>query len=167
MSEDNGKFALDLHGEDGFIVESLIDFTSRLMKAEEISADQIPSLKRALVALEKLPHITSGVFVEYDVSLTGGDEDFKETQYWGVLVTDSNLKVSHGGSTYEKSIGSDRYTGFCWEADECGSRITNDGSFHNWLDGAKSALNMEPQIRVSDESEIEETKTRNESAVEK
>lgn len=108
------------------------------------------------MSLERFPNITSGVHVEFGVTLTDGDSDFRETQYMSFLIIESLFELSRGGSVYEKSVGSDSYSNPGWVIDIYDSynrRI--ECELWDIENSVKELLTLGAIIRVSDESEIE------------
>lgn len=127
-----------------------------LLRNPRVSPLQIIGLGHAIIALERFPDITSGVHVEFGVSLTDGDSDFRETIYISFLIVESLFELSRGGSVYEKSVGSDRYSNPGWVIDIYDSynrRI--ECELWEIEHSVKELLTLGANIQVSDESEID------------
>jgi hypothetical protein len=58
-----------------------------------------------------MPTSTCGAETEFGVELTGGDEDFEETKYITIAISEECFEIATGGSVYEKGVGSDSITG--------------------------------------------------------
>lgn len=134
------------------VIQGLIKITRKILTLRYLEPIQIISLAHAIFALERLPELTPGIYLEYDISLEGENDDYSGKEYWSISIFDSSLKISSGGSSYDPNVGSDSFTLFSWEVDASGFRNC-DGSFQSWLDGAKQALRLHPKVNISDESD--------------
>lgn len=138
----------------GFVASTVIDFTRTLLAKAGPTPRQLVGLARALFALERMPQITSGVNVDYSISLRQGDEKFEEMKYWSVRICEDSFEVSSGGRVYDARVGSDSISGFRLyvEAGSHGYREYND-SCYEWLDDLEELLNLGAELDVTDDSD--------------
>ena len=87
------KFSLI--GDDLEWVAVLIDVTRKMTTLPSVTPEQLLGLRRALYALERLPAVSPGVNVEYNVAVGGGDAQHSEKEYWSVEISDHAFDVQH------------------------------------------------------------------------
>ena len=157
MSQQNVlPLAFDLKGQDEFSDELAIsitmDIAKRLLQYPKITARQIVGLGHALYALERLPAITPGVWVEFCVCLRV-EVDFKEMRYIEFQISEEKFEILRGGSI-DLGAGSDSYSDTGWYFDIHGNR---DAECQLWLleDEVLELLGCGAEIRVDDESHID------------
>ena len=152
-SEDDTVFPLT-ESDIEFVTCDVINFTRKLIERSRPTPKQLIGLAHALYALERLPEITPGVSVEYGLQLRKGDEELAEFKYWSISINEETFEVSSSGSIYNRSVGSDSYTGFKLyvEAGSHGYRECNDDNY-DWIESTVEVLNLGGRLDVTDDSE--------------
>ena len=160
MSQQNAQLPVfDLKGEDEFsdqlAISITMDIAKRLLQHPKVTVRQIVGLGHALYALERLPAITSGVWVEFSVCLRV-KADFKETRYIEFRISEEEFEISRGGFI-DMGAGGDSYSDTGWYFDVHGHR---DAECELWLleDEVVDLLGCGAEIRVDDESDIDFSK---------
>lgn len=163
MVSSDGKCALDDEAEldefdfieEDYFAASLANNVTRLILNKcQLTAGQVVGLAHALYALERLPEVTHGIDCEYSISYRGGDEETGGLWYASILISDQEFAIETGGSTYDKQVGSDSYSGLEW-------RISIDGDYTRELemelfdleDMVVEFLNLGVEITVDDETD--------------
>jgi hypothetical protein len=154
--QDALSLAFDLKGQDEFsdqwAISITMDIAKRLLQHPKVTTRQIVGLAHALYALERLPAITSGVWVEFSVCLRV-EIDFKEMRYIEFRISDERFEILRGGSI-DLGAGSDSYSDSGWYFDVGGNR---NAECQLWLleDEVLDLLGCGAEIRVDDESSID------------
>lgn len=157
MSQQNAQLPVfDLKGQDEFSDQSAIsitmDIAKRLLQHPKVTARQIVGLGHALYALERLPTITPGVWVEFSACLRV-KADFKETRYIEFRISEEVFEILRSGFT-DMGAGDDSYFDAGWSFDVHGNR---DAECQLWPleDEVSDLLECGAKIRVDDESDID------------
>ena len=139
--------------DDLFAVETAKAAARMFLGHPDIKPGQIVGLGRALYALERLPQATPGVYCEYDVSMTTGNDDFSEMHYISFRITDDDFEISTGGSVYDKRVGSDSVSGPRWLLEFSGYADRNLGDEIESIEGrVRRYLRSGAEITVDDDS---------------
>lgn len=147
----------NLTDEDQLAIEAAIDVARKLLRRDRTTASHVIGLGYALLALERLPSCTPGVQVEYGVTLREGDESYRETRICSFLIGESVFEIYRGGSVYDKSIGSDRFSLPGWHVESCGSASRDYSLDLTNLDyEVEELLTLGATVNVSIESDITE-----------
>jgi hypothetical protein len=156
-SEREGSDAADLEAfpEDALDM-TLAEAAERLARwgaaSPNVTPRELVGLGRALYALQRLPLVTPGVWVEVTLYTGDGDKDYSERHYWSFQIVDCGFYVSEGGSVYDPGVGSDSYTTFAYEVETSGYTNT-DGDPYDWVCSMNEALGMNLRIGVDDQSQ--------------
>ena len=157
MSQQNPQpIRFDLKGQDEFSDQLAISITihiaKRLLQHPKITARQIVGLGHALYALERLPAITPGVWVEFSACLRV-KADFKETRYIEFRISEEVFEILRGGFI-DMGAGGDSYSDTGWYFDVHGNRDAECQLWH-LEDEVIELLECGAEIRVDDESDID------------
>lgn len=112
----------ELSDSDLDFVESCTTVVRRLLVENSPTPQQIIGIALVLATLERLPLITPDVFVVLTISRSGGDDDFREMNYFDIEITDYSIAINRGGSVYSKGVGSDSFSSELWRIDSSGVR---------------------------------------------
>ena len=158
MSQQNTPpMAFVLKGEDEFsdylAISVAMDVAKHLIQHPKVTARQIVGLGHALYALERLPDITSGIFVEFGVALDATGKFRSETAYIDFRISEEEFKISRGGYV-DLGAGWDSYSDTGWYFDVHGNR---NAECELWFleDEVLDLLGCGAEIRVDDESDID------------
>ena len=127
----------------------------KLLKSGKVYPEQLLGLAKAIDALSRMPETTPGVNIEFGISLSGGNDEYHETQYISFIITETSFDYSRGGSVYDKSVGSDSFSepGFYIEAG--GNSDEDCGIDEDYLEELRELvdeyLNLGAEIVVSDD----------------
>ena len=123
----------------------------RLLRNPKVTTQQMLGLARALYALDRLPAVTPGVFVEFGVVLRV-EVDFYERVYIKFRITSDVFKISRGG---EMNIGAgmDHYSEPGWYFDVYGNREADIPQLWRIEDEVYDTLGFDAEIYVYDESD--------------
>ena len=114
----------NLKGQDEFsdqlAISITMDIAKRLLQDPKVTVRQIVGLGHALYALERLPAITPGVWVEFCVYLRV-KADFNEMRYIEFRISEEVFEILGGGSI-DLGAGSDSYSDTGWYFDVHGNR---------------------------------------------
>lgn len=145
------KFVLT--DDDYYAINIAINVARRLLNNPEITPRQVVGMGNALYALKRLPLVTPGCFCEFGIVYRAGSEEFSEMRYIQFRISESDFEISMGGSTYDKSVGSDSFSEPGWLVEIGGYRET-ECELYNLENYVEEYLNLGAEIKVSDESEI-------------
>ena len=126
------KFSLI--GDDLEWVAVLIDVTRKMTTLPSVTPEQLLGLRRALYALERLPAVSPGVKVEYNVAVGGGDAQHSEKEYWSVEISDHAFDVQHILSVSEAKVGGDNQLTLFFQS-EPGEFRSQERDPWEWLGG--------------------------------
>jgi hypothetical protein len=85
-----------------------------------------------------------------------GDDDFSETKYVSISISETSFEVGTGGSVYSSGVGSDSVSGPRWLIEVGGYKDrTYQVDVDVLEDQVAEFLNLGAQITVSDESAID------------
>ena len=139
--------------DDLFAVETAKAAARMFLGHPDIKPGQIVGLGRALYALERLPQATPGVYCEYSVSLTSGNDDFSEMHYISFWISENGFEISTGGSVYDKRVGSDTVSGPRWLLEFSGYAERSLGDEIESIEGrVRRYLRSGAEITVNDDS---------------
>lgn len=157
LQQDALPIVFDLKGQDEFsdqlAISTTMDIVKRLLQYPKVTARQIVGLGHALYALECLPAVTPGVWVEFGVILdvTGRFRD--ETTYIYFRISEEEFEISRSGYI-DLGAGWDSYSDTGWYFDIHGNRNAECQLW--WLeDEILDLLGCGAEIRVDDESHID------------
>ena len=125
----------------------------RLLANEELTPAQILGLARAMYAIQRLPHSTDGVEVDFCASMTRGDDEYKDEWGWQVRITPEAFSISSGGSVWSRQSGGDSVSGYMYEV-EAGGYRDNNGPVSSWCEDIDSRLQLPFQVIVNDDSTL-------------
>ena len=158
MSQQNTlPIAFVLKGQDEFsdclAISVAMDVAKHLIQHPKVTARQIVGLGHALYALERLPDITPGVFVEFGVALDVTGQFRSETNYIDFRISEEEFEISRGGYV-DIGAGWDSYSGTGWYFDVHGNR---NAECQLWFleDEVLNLLGSGAEIKVEDESDID------------
>lgn len=146
--------SFELIEDDYFAIKIAMNAVRKFLMHEKITPEQIVGLGHALYALENLPKVTNCAYTEFGITYRKGNDDFENMNYIKFIISDALFEISIGGSTYEKSVGSDSYSEPGWSIDIDGYREA-EGNLNYLEDNIEEFLNLGCEINVYDESEIE------------
>ena len=144
----------ELIDDDLHAIQIAISTARRFQKSQSITPQQVIGLENALYALERLPLITPGSFCVFGIGYRAGSDDINEMQYIDFSISESDFKISMGGSVYNEAVGGDSFSNTEWLVDIGGERIA-ECELYQLEDSISEYLNLGAEITVSDESEIE------------
>lgn len=146
--------------EDG-LIHPVIACTRSLLSLPHATPATLVGLARAIHALERLPHPTKGVDVEYAFGFRcGSDDDFEETLQV-VQITPDSICFSTLSRTWNSKTGGDHNTTVSFEMDAGGNLVHMDddawGIAFAWAEGLDHVLANNPpaslRLDVSDNSD--------------
>lgn len=149
-----GMEEFQLTDDDYHAIEIAKNVARRFLKHPQITPQQIIGIGNALYALERMPIVTPGSYLEFGIVYRAGTEEFSETRYIDFRISESAFEISKGGSVYDKSAGSDSISEPGWLVEIGGYRNTGC-ELYDLEDSIEEYLNLGAEITVSDESEIE------------
>ena len=144
----------DLSDDDELVIETAKNLARRLLCESSITPYQIVGLGHALHALDQLPESTPGAYVNFGISIRGGDESYSEMRYITFQVYEDEIALHRGGSVYDKNVGSDSYSLPGWSVGLLQGRQVEIEVF-DIEPTIHDCLNCDPEISVEDESTIE------------
>ena len=144
----------ELTEEDFGAVEIASNVARRLLRHPRITPRQIVGLGNALYALERLPRVTPGACCEFGISYRKGTDDSEEMIYFDFNISDSEFRISQGGSVYEKSVGGDSHSAPDWVVEVDGYRET-ECDLYDIESSIEAYLRLGAEITVNDESDME------------
>lgn len=148
----NNKF--DLDDDDHYAISIAINAAHAFLRNEKITPKQIIGLGNALYALERMPDQTEGAYCEYGITYRHGNDDYDETRYITFTISEDIFAISDGGSSYERTIGSDSYSNPGWRIEIDGDKET-EAQLYDLESSIQEYLNLGAEIDVADNSEIE------------
>ena len=149
--------AFDLKGQDEFsdylAISVAMDVAKHFIQHPKVTTRQIVGLGHALYALERLPDITPGVFVEFSVTLDVKGRFRDETSYINFRISEEEFNISRGGYV-DIGAGWDSYSDTGWSFDVHGNR---NPECQLWTieDEVLDLLGCGAEITVEDESYID------------
>ena len=151
--------AFELKGQDEFsdylAISVAMDVAKRFLQDPKVTVRQIVGLGHALYALERLPDITPGVWVEFSACLRV-KVDFYEMRYIEFRISEDVFEILRGGSI-DIGAGGDSYSDTGWYFDIHGNRDT-ECQLWTLEDEVSDLLGCGAEIRVDDESYIDFSK---------
>ncbi len=126
-----------------------------LLRHPSITPQQIIILGRALEALQRLPDVTPGIWIEYGARYRQGDAKFEEMKYCLFRISADEFEISRGGSTYDSSVGSDSFSRPGWLIGVDGYYERDCSDLYNLEGSVAEYVNLGGKIIIEDESECE------------
>lgn len=100
--------------EDGCYIQLVIKAVRALLHREDLTANQVHSIAKMLLGLERLPLQTPGLFIRIELSEKFGGE----VMSYGVSLSDSEFRTDSGGYV-NGPMGSDSISGPTLEVGQC------------------------------------------------
>jgi hypothetical protein len=140
--------------EDTAAIELAIKTARQMLRKREIDPSDIVGLGHALFALQRMPAATPGADVQFDVNLSGGDSDFRESSWISFRITSEEFEIREGGSSYSAAVGGDSHsqTGWCFNLEGEGERNLDLVELE---DGIAEMIQLGANVEVEDQSEME------------
>lgn len=126
--------------EDIFVVEDLKARFRELLKKPNLPANRVRDIGTVLFALERLPRSTPGVFVTI-----GPHYRFnQESSYCDLCISETEFRLSQGGSMYDPAVGGDNYSSTVFEIDTSGYRSGSgeDPTVIEWFNTFDELINL-------------------------
>lgn len=146
------EFALT--DDDYSAIEIAMNVARGFITHPKIEPEQAAGLENALYALERLPLVTLGSSCEFGVVYRAGTMEFSEMRYIDFRISEHAFEISKGGSVYNKAVGSDSFSDPGWLI-EVGDQGARECDLYNLEKTIDEYLNLGAEIKVSDESEID------------
>jgi hypothetical protein len=142
------------NAEDAAAIELAVKTARRLLRKREIDPSEVVGLGHALYALERMPAATPGADVQFDVNLSGGDSNFRESSWVSFRITSEEFEIREGGSSYSAAVGGDSHsqTGWCFNLEGGGARNLDLVALE---DGIAEMIQLGAGVEVEDQSEME------------
>ena len=132
-ASDTTRDAFPIAEDELHLVEEVIRHTRRFCALPKVTPPQLAGLARALFALERLPRISKGVEVEFNVGIRWGRPDDCREQWVTFRVSDSSFGVGTMSVTSDPAVGSDHHTTAVYEVDNGGYRSMEAGDENVWM----------------------------------
>jgi hypothetical protein len=144
----------ELIDDDFYAISIAMNIARRFLRSSEITPQQVIDLGNALFALERLPIVTSGSSCEFGILHSAGTEEFSKIVYIKFVISESEFRISQGGSIYDKAVGGDNYSSPGWEI-EVDGYYNRECDLYSLEDIIVEYLNLGAKIEVYDESDID------------
>ncbi len=100
----------ELTDDDYYAIGIAQNVARRFLKDPRITPQQVIGIGNALYALGRMPRVTPGSSTEFGIVYEAGTEEYSEMRYINFRISESEFEISRGGSAYDKSVGSDRWS---------------------------------------------------------
>jgi hypothetical protein len=142
-----------LKEQDSFLIETATKTARRILRNPGIKARQIIGLGNFIYALERLPDITPGVNVRFEIVYDMGNLYLNEKRRVVFIIDDDRICASMNRSTYDREGGSVNLTELDWSICADG-HVEEYGDIYYLEDHIKELLHLGGEIIVSDNSNI-------------
>ena len=144
----------DFRDDDHYAASVALDVARRLLASPKVTPQQVVGLGHALAALESLPDVLPGAYVEFGIEYWAGEGDALEMRFISVHVSETVFEISSGGSIFDGGVPgtSSRPESWCVQVD--GFRETNLALCYV-EDHFIEFLNLGAKNTVEDDSDIE------------
>lgn len=126
-------------------VDQIIRLVKQTLCYAEYDAQEIRSVARLLLALQRLPLPTPGIDVVFDVGIRYGEE----LVYYSLAVTQSHIELKQGGVAYSPQVGSDSYSSVVFEIARDGDRGP-EYALEEWIDGSQNLVSEQGEVSIED-----------------
>src|SRR6266571_1987143 len=150
MDEPDNKSEIEFDSDALEFVRVAEDVARRLISHPKTTPRQLCTLAKALRALELMPQWVMNGYITYGVMYRAGTKEFHEMRYLQVKIDDEALSFEDGGSTYDKSVGSDTFGNDPIVLHENG-RSGDTSRLTDWHNLFQEFLAMESEVTTEDE----------------
>jgi hypothetical protein len=142
--------------EDSFLVDELKKVVRKILRHPTLSGNDMRRIGTVLFALERLPRSTPGAAVGLSVVYRYNNE----STYCELFISESELRLTSGGNTYDPAVGSDSYSQSILEMETSGFKdgCTDSYEVTGWFNSVSELLNMESRIEIEylgDDGEVD------------